>query len=137
MKQKVAIYARASTLQQEQEATIESQIAALEEYAAKQGYELPAENYFLDEAVSGSRLERPSLDRLRDQAPEGKFSTILCLSPDRLARQYVHQWVLLDELQRAGVKMVFINQPTQVDGAQGQLLTGMQGLFAEYERAMI
>jgi len=137
MKQKVAIYARVSTLQQEQEATIESQVAALEEYAAKQGYELPAENYFLDEAVSGSRLERPSLDRLRDQAPEGKFSTILCLSPDRLARQYVHQWVLLDELQRTGVKMVFINQPTQMDGAQGQLLTGMQGLFAEYERAMI
>ena len=137
MKQIAAIYARVSTLQQEQDATIESQVAALEEYAVKQGYEVPVENYFLDEAVSGSRLERPSLDRLRNQAPEGKFGTILCLSPDRLARQYAHQWVLLDELQRAGVKMLFTTQPAQVDGAQGQLLTGIQGLFAEYERAMI
>ena len=137
MKQKVALYARVSTIQQEQEATIASQIAALEAYASKQGYELPAENYFLDEAVSGARLERAALDRLRDRAAGGNFSLVLCLGPDRLARQYVHQWVLLDELQRVGVKIVFINQPEQVEGAQGQLLTGIQGLFAEYERAMI
>lgn len=137
MKQKVALYARVSTRQQEQEGTIASQVAALEAYASKQGYELPAENYFLDEAVSGARLERGGLDRLRDRATAGDFSLVLCLSPDRLARHYVHQWVVLDEVQRVGVKMVFINQPEPVEGAQGQLLTGIQGLFAEYERAMI
>lgn len=132
-----AIYARVSTLQQEQEATIESQVAELEKYAQAHGYTLLPELYFLDQAVSGAQLARPALDRLRDLAGEGSFGWVLCLSPDRLARQYAHQWVLLDELQRAGVQVVFVNQPTATDNPQGQLLLGIQGLFAEYERAMI
>ncbi len=137
MKKIAVIYARVSTLQQEEEATIESQVSALETYAQTHDYELSADAYYLDQAVSGARLQRPALDRLRDCATEGAFSTVLCLSPDRLARQYAHQWVLLDELQRVGVKVIFVNQPAQVEGAQGQLLLGIQGLFSEYERAMI
>jgi site-specific DNA recombinase len=132
-----AMYARVSTLQQEQEATIDSQVAALESYAQEQGYGLVKEFYFLDQAVSGAQLARPALDRLRDLAAEGLFQTVLCLSPDRLARQYVHQCVLMDEFQRAGVKVIFVNQPSVEDNPQGQLLIGIQGLFAEYERATI
>ena len=103
MSEQAAIYARVSTPQQEQEATIESQIAALEAYAREQGYRLNPDYYFLDQAVSGAKLNRPALDRLRDLAAEAAFSVVLCLSPDRLSRQYAHQWVLMDELQRAGV----------------------------------
>jgi site-specific DNA recombinase len=132
-----ALYARVSTLQQEQEATIDSQIAALEQYAQGQGYQLKPELTFLDQGVSGAKLARPALDRLRDQATEGAFATVLCLSPDRLARQYAHQWVLLDELRRVGVQVIFINQPDAQDDPQGQLFLGIQGLFSEYERAMI
>lgn len=137
MNRLAALYARVSTLQQEQEATIESQVAAIESYAQAQGYRLSQELYFLDQAVSGAKLARPALDRLRDLAPEGLFEVVLCLSPDRLARQYAHQWVLMDELQRAGVKVLFVNQPPVGDDPQGQLLLGIQGLFAEYERAII
>jgi site-specific DNA recombinase len=132
-----ALYARVSTLQQEQEATIDSQVAAIENYAQAQGYRLAKELYFLDQAVSGAQLDRPALNRLRDQAAEGLFQVVLCLSPDRLARQYAHQWVLLNELQRAGVEVVFVNQPAVGKDPQGQLLLGIQGLFSEYERAMI
>jgi site-specific DNA recombinase len=132
-----AVYARVSTLQQEQEATIASQIASIESYAQTHGYQLEPELYFLDQAVSGAKLARPGLDRLRDLAPEGQFSVVLCLSPDRLARQYAHQWVLLDEFQRLGLQLIFVNQPDLSQDPQGQLFLGMQGLFAEYERAMI
>lgn len=132
-----ALYARVSTQQQEQEATIESQVAAIESYAQAQGYRLSKELYYLDQAVSGTRLARPALDRLRDLAPEGLFEVVLCLCPDRLARQYAHQWVLINELQRVGIKVLFVNQPPVGDDPQGQLFLGIQGLFAEYERAMI
>ena len=137
MKQVAAVYARVSTLQQEQEATIESQVAAIESYARAQGYQLLPEYYFLDQAVSGAQLARPGLDRLRDLAAEGIFEVVLCLNPDRLARQYAHQWVLMDELRRAGVEVRFVDQPPVTDDPQSQLLLGIQGLFAEYERAMI
>jgi len=137
MTKNAALYARVSTPQQEQEATIESQVAAVEAYAQANGYNLNPDHYFLDLAVSGAKLSRPALDRLRDLAAEAVFSTILCLTPDRLARQYAHQWVLLNELQRAGVEVIFITQPDVADDPQGQLLLGIQGLFSEYERAMI
>jgi len=137
MKTLAALYARVSTQHQEEEATIASQVAALEIYAESHQYQLSKELYYLDEAVSGARLDRPALDRLRDLAGEGVFEAVLCLSPDRLSRQYAHQWILLEELRRAGVEMVFVNQPPVEDNPQSQLFFGIQGLFAEYERAMI
>lgn len=137
MKGSAALYARVSTLQQEQEATIDSQVASIEQYAQQQGYELAPERYFLDQGVSGAKLARPGLDRLRDLASEGAFGVVLCWSPDRLARQYAHQWVLLDEFQRLGVQVIFVNQPEVSQDPQSQLFLGIQGLFAEYERAMI
>ena len=87
MTKEAAIYARVSTPQQEQEATIESQVAAVEAYAKEQGYSLNPDHYFLYLAVSGAKLNRPALDRLRDLAAEAVFSVVLCLSPDRLSRQ--------------------------------------------------
>ena len=137
MTKKAALYARVSTPHQEQEATIESQVAAVETYAQENGYTIEPAHYFLDLAVSGAKLERPALDRLRNLAGESLFATILILTPDRLARQYAHQWVLLHELQKAGVDVVFIDQPDLSDDPQGQLFLGIKGLFAEYERAMI
>ncbi|MCC6568574.1 MAG: recombinase family protein [Anaerolineales bacterium] len=137
MNQLAAVYARVSTLQQEQEATIDSQVAEVERYAREKGYRLSKEYYFLDQAISGAQLARPALDRLRDLAGEGLFEAVLCLSPDRLSRQYAHQWIILEELKRAGIKVAFINQPSMEDNPQGQLLLGIQGLFSEYERAVI
>jgi site-specific DNA recombinase len=132
-----AIYARVSTTRQEEEATIESQIAALETYAADQGYQVAAAHRFIDQAVSGYRLDRPALDQLRDLASEQAFPVLLCLEPDRLARRYVYQRLILDELSRAGVRVIFLSQPAGADSPQAELLLGMQGLFAEYERAVI
>jgi site-specific DNA recombinase len=137
MTKRATLYARVSTSRQEEEATIESQVAAVEAFAQQHGYHLPAELYFLDQAVSGAQLDRPALDRLRDLAAEGLFDVVLCYSPDRLARHYAHQWVLLDELRRVGVEVSFVNQPAMPAGPQGQLLLGIQGLFAEYERTLI
>ena len=132
-----ALYARVSTPNQEEEATIDSQVAAIERYIQKRGYDLPTDLYFLDKAVSGARLDRPALDRLRHLAADGAFSVVVCYSPDRLSRNYPHQWVIMDELQRNGVRVEFVNQPDMGDNPQAQLLLGVQGLFAEYERAMI
>jgi site-specific DNA recombinase len=137
MQPRAALYARVSTSWQEKEATIESQIAALENYAQQQGYHLAPEHYFIDQAVSGARLVRPALDRLRDLASETVFEVVLCLSPDRLARNYAHQQVLLDLLKQVGVEVIFVNQPRLGDSPQEQLLLGIQGLFAEYERTLI
>lgn len=137
MKKQVALYARVSTTAQVEEATIESQVAELERYARNQEYAWQPEHIFLEQGVSGAHLDRPALNRMRDQAAGGEFSAVLCLSPDRLARNYAYQWVLVDELKRVGVEIIFVQAPIHADDPQGALLLGIQGLFAEYERTMI
>jgi len=82
---------------------------------------------------SGSTLVHPALDRLRDAARAGAFGTVVILSPDRLARKYVYQELVTDELTKAGVTIVYCNYQ-QDSSPEGQLLGGMQGLIAEYER---
>ncbi len=133
----VALYARVSTSQQEKEATIKSQIALLLAYAKERDYLVPDEYQFTDQAISGSKLARPGLDSLRDLATTGTLEIVLCLSPDRLARSFGIQQVVLDELDRNGVKVIFLNQPSLGDSHQEKLLLNVQGAFAEYERVAI
>src|SRR2546430_9134424 len=96
----VALYARVSQIQQEKPISIESQLAALHAYVATYDHTVLPEHIFLDNGVSGSRLDRPALDRLRDQARLGDFEAVIILSPDRLARSYPHQWLLLEEFKK-------------------------------------
>jgi site-specific DNA recombinase len=133
---RVAIYARVSSEQQAQEQTIASQVAALRQRIAADGWELPDELCFLDDGVSGSTLMRPALERLRDAAYIGGFQKLYVHSPDRLARRYAYQVLLVDELTKHGVEMVFLNRAIGVSPEE-DLLLQMQGMFAEYERAKI
>jgi site-specific DNA recombinase len=132
----VAIYARVSTLNQQQEGTIASQIQLLKQHIQQQSWSLLPEHEFLDEGVSGARLDRPALDRLRDCAQRGEFDAVVVLSPDRLARNYAHQWFLVDEFGKLNTQLIFLQNPFG-DSPQGKLLTQMQGMIAEYERAQI
>lgn len=132
---RVAIYARVSTEAQEARGTIGSQLEVLRARATDAGDEIAAE--FLDDGFSGARLDRPGLDALRDAAEAGLFDGVLCQSPDRLARVYAYQVVVLDELARFGVRMLFSDAPAIDDDPQARLLTQVQGVIAEYERAKI
>ena len=133
---KVAIYARVSTERQAERGTIGSQLAALRHQVSKAGHQLI--NEFIDDGYSGARLDRPGLDALRDAAEAGLFDAVWCLSPDRLARVYAYQVLVLDELARFGVEVHFTDAPDFAPGdPQATLLTQVQGVIAEYEKAKI
>ena len=132
----VALYARVSSPNQQQEGTIGSQVATLKQYIQQQDWSLLPAHEFLDDGISGTRLDRPALDRLRDCAGRGEFDAVVILAPDRLARQYAHQWLLIEEFEKRQIPLVFLQNPFG-DTPQGKLLTQMQGMIAEYERAQI
>src|SRR4051812_37429308 len=133
---RAAIYARVSTERQGRQQTIESQLAALRAWALGLGHELAAEHVFRDEGYSGSRLDRPGLDRLRDAVRDGAVDIVAVLSPDRLARKYAYQVLLLEEFRRVGCSVVFLHHPIS-DDPNDQLLLQIQGAIAEYERAVL
>jgi len=131
-----AIYARVSSARQREEQTIGSQTAALTEAAVQWGLEVPAEWIFEDEGYSGAILVRPALERLRDLAAEVPVDMVLCYSPDRLARKYAYQALLIDEFNRVGTEVRFLNSP-RAETAEDELLLQFQGMIAEYERCQI
>ena len=132
-----AIYARVSSERQRQDQTIGSQTVGLRELAQARGLLLPEDLVFEDEGFSGATLTRPALERLRDRAAEGAFEVLLCHAPDRLARRYAYQVLLLEELARAGVEVCFAKEPERGGSPEDELLRQFQGMIAEYERAQI
>ncbi len=132
----VAIYARVSSEQQAQAGTIGSQLSALQQKVAQDGLRLSEELTFVDEGYSGSTLIRPALEQLRDVVALHGLERLYIHSPDRLARKYAYQVLLIDEFERAGVEIIFLNRALG-QSPEDELLLQVQGMVAEYERAKI
>src|SRR5881397_2725609 len=133
---RTAIYARVSTERQTRAQTIAQQVERLTAHVHAQGEPLRAEDIFRDDGYSGATLNRPGLDRLRDRVKEATLDRVVFASPDRLARNYVHQMVLLEEFEQAGCQIEFLDQPLGQD-PQDHLLVQIRGAVAEYERTLI
>ncbi len=133
---RVAIYARVSTQHQAQAQTIEQQLERLIVYTEQQGWELLQDNIFRDDGISGASLNRPGLDRLRDRVVAREIDCIVITAPDRLARNYVHQMVLLEEWEKCGCRVEFLDRPISQD-PHDQLVLQIRGAVAEYERTLI
>lgn len=111
----VAVYVRVSTHRQAQTQTIEQQLTRLHEHSQVQGWRWCEEHIFRDDGYSGASLRRPGLDRLRDQVRAGTFDRVVITAPDRLARKYVHQVLLIEELGQGGCQVEFVEHPMSQD----------------------
>src|SRR6266568_1952946 len=133
---RTAVYARVSTARQAQAQTIEQQLDRLRAAVAERGWVLDEQHVYRDDGYSGARLGRPGLDRLRDHAALADLDVVLVTAPDRLARNYVHQVLLLEELAGRGCQVEFLDRPMSAD-PHDQLLLQIRGAVAEYERTLI
>ena len=133
----IALYVRVSTSRQQQTQTIEQQLSRLHaKVAMAADWHLAEEHVYRDDGYSGASLNRPGLDHLRDHAALGAFELVLITAPDRLARKYVHQVLLIDEMQSRGCQVEFLDRPMS-DDPHDQLLLQIRGAVAEYERSLI
>jgi site-specific DNA recombinase len=133
----VALYVRVSTTRQPQPQTIEQQLARLRESVATQpDWHLAEAHIHRDDGDRGGKLNRPGLDRLRDRAALAVFARVLMTAPDRLARNYVHQMRLMDELAQRGCQVECVERPMSQD-PHDQLRLQIRGAVAEYERTLI
>ena len=132
----VAVYARVSTTRQAQAQTIEQQLDRLIAAVTERGWTLDERHVYRDDGYSGASLGRPGLDCLRDHAALAEVDLVVVTAPDRLARNYVHQVLLIDELGRNGCQVEFLDRPMSQD-PHDQLLLQIRGAVAEYERTLI
>ena len=125
-----AIYARVSTAEQ----NVENQLAELQRYASKRGWQ---SELYVDSGVSGTRESRPNLDRLITDARRRKIDVVLCWRLDRLGRSLRHLLVLLDELDTLGVKFVSLHENIDTTTPAGRLQMQVLGAIAEFERGRL
>ena len=104
-----ALYARVSSDKQAQENTIASQIEALKIRIIADGLSVLKEYQFVDNGYTGSNLIRPGLEKLRDQIAACEIDKLYIHSPDRLSRKYAYQMILMEEFEKQGVEIIFIN----------------------------
>ena len=133
---KIGLYARVSSERQAKDATIKSQVQCILDFANNLGERIEPDLHFIDDGISGSSLERPGLDKLRDKALMGEVTKVYILSPDRLSRKSAHQILLIEEMKRLGVSFSFVNRQIG-DTPEDQMLLQIQGVIAEYEREKI
>src|SRR5271165_3166200 len=133
---RVAAYARVSTTRQAQAQGIDQQLDRLRTAAAERGWELDDQHVYRDDGYSGARIGRPGPGRLRDHTALAELDLVLVTAPDRLARNYVHQVLLIDELAGHGCQVEFLDRPMSAD-PHDQFLLQIRGAVAEYERTLI
>ena len=129
---RVGLYIRVANDTEEKERTIQNQLEALRAHIQAKGYELVGE--FIDEGYSGMSLARPALNQLRDATAKGYLDLLLVQSPDQLSRKSTHYFILLNEFQKEGVTVEFLNRPIDTES---QLLLAIQKEIDEYERTEI
>ncbi len=133
---RIALYVRVSTQHQTHTQTIDQQLDRLRAHAQTQNWPLADDLIFRDDGFSGATLHRPGLERLREQVAAGGLDRLLLTAPDRLARNYAHQVLLLDEFAQAGCSVEFLDRPMSQD-PHDQLVLQIRGAVAEYERSLI
>lgn len=128
-----------SSERQRQDETIHSQTAGLRQLAYQRGLLIAEDMVFEDEGLFGATLTLPALERFRDRAAEGRFELLLCHAPDWLAPRYAYQVLLLEELARPSVEVVFAEEPERGGTLEGELSRQFQRMIAEYryERVQI
>ncbi len=130
----VALYARVSTDEQKEGQTIDSQVAEIERFARDRAW--PIAGVYKDEGWSGALMARPELDRLRDDARQGRFQAVLINDVDRLARDVAHLGIIKRDLERHGANVIFRKLPTD-SSPTSNLMVNILGSFAEFERELI
>ena len=131
---RLALYARVSTDEQRDGQTIDSQISELESFARQKSWQVVG--VYKDEGWSGGLIERPELDRLRDNARKALFQAVLINDVDRLARDVAHLGVIKRDLERNNTQVIFRKLPSE-NSPTHNLMVNILGSFAEFERELI
>ena len=114
-------YARVST----QDQNLDLQIAALEAAGCQK---------IFDDKISGSRVERPGLDKMLEMLREG--DTLVVWKLDRLGRSLPHLLEIVAGLRESGVAFRSLTEGMDTNTPHGELLFHLFGALAQYERAL-
>ncbi|MDU9328980.1 cassette chromosome recombinase CcrB [Staphylococcus pseudintermedius] len=136
MKKKlVGGYIRVSTERQVEGYSIEGQITQIEQYCLFNGYELV--DIYADRGISGKSMNRPELQRMLNDAKNGKLDCVMVYKTNRLARNTSDLLTIVEELHRQNVEFFSLSERIEVKNSTGKLMLQILASFSEFERNTI
>ena len=131
---RAVIYSRVSTDAQERDGTsLVTQERACVEYAESHGM-LVVE--CIRDTASGSNLDRPGIERVRQLLSRGLVDVVLAYAVDRLSRSQIHIAVLLDDIEKVGANLEFVTEDFE-NTPVGRLILNVRAFAGEVEREKI
>ena len=130
---RVAIYARVSTSDKEQEP--ETQLMPLRDFCIAQEWEIVAE--YVDHAPANDQAHRVRWRDLLDDAAKRKFGVVLVFKLDRAFRSVKHMHDTLAAWEVVGVSFKSVREQFDTSTALGRLLLNLLASLAEFELEMI
>ena len=127
-----AIYARVSTTQQAEHGySLGTQIEACRKRLKEMN--ITSSKVYKDDGYSGAFLERPALDRLRDDL--SLYDIVIVYDTDRLARNVMLLLLITEEIEKHCQLIIVNTEYSQTP--ESKLFFQIKGSFAEYERIKI
>ena len=131
---KALVYSRVSTDAQERDGTsLDTQERACREYAQAKGWTVVE---CIKDTASGSNLDRPGIERVRQLLSQGFVDVVLAYAVDRLSRNQIHIAVLLDDIEKVGATLEFVTEDFE-NTPVGRLILNVRAFAGEVEREKI
>ena len=130
-----AIYVRVSTTEQAEKGySIDSQLNAGRDLAKDLGATRIDE--YIDDGYSAEFLDRPDMNRLRENVKNTKYDYVIFYDPDRLARKLAHQLIITDEIEKSGAQLKFVSVAFE-NSPEGKLFYSIRGAISDFEKEKI
>lgn len=134
-KKRIGGYIRVSTEKQVMGYSIEGQITQIEQYCQFNSYELV--DIYADRGISGKSMNRPELQRMLNDAKNGKLDCVMVYKTNRLARNTSDLLTIVEELHRQNVEFFSLSERMEVKNSTGKLMLQILASFSEFERNTI
>jgi DNA invertase Pin-like site-specific DNA recombinase len=130
---KIALYARVSTM--DQSTGMESQVRVLKQYCEQN--QIENAEFFTDEGISGTKANRPALDRLMLAVENDEINSVVVYSFSRFARSTTHLLNALQVFKRKGVHFVSLTEKIDTNSAVGVAIFSILASISQLERDLI
>lgn len=130
---RAAIYARVSTREQGEGYSLQTQVDACGEHAARLGVRVIA---VLSDLYTGTSMERPQINRLRELIERDAIDLVIVYDEDRISRDMTDTLVFDRYCQQHGVELIFV-QFDRPKTPEGHLFFQIRGSMAQFEHALI
>uniref|UniRef100_A0AAU8B6J4 Integrase n=1 Tax=Dulem virus 39 TaxID=3145757 RepID=A0AAU8B6J4_9CAUD len=136
MNKKNVAYLRVSTEAQTEKYGLEVQKQKILEYCEKKGVEI--NKWYIDGGYSGSKLDRPEIQELLDDAKKGMIGIVYIYKLDRMSRDVIDTLNLIYRvLPQYNVKVISMTEEIRTENPMDKVMLTMNAAMNQYEREVI